>query len=173
MELGEDWIMSDTSRYTVTDHPTGGYGNTYSYSVRLPDVQQVPGAATRYYEDTAGRRRTWRSRAAAQRMADALNVVLDRTMAKQQETPADAPTLAQKVTASVDQRSRQYEGKITRQDGTDMDVEFPSMISAADFVANYRLSSLACVRSTDGMFNTPVVLTFDLDSYARSAGIEV
>lgn len=88
-----------TARYTVTEHSVysraaGREGYTLAYSVRLPDVQQVPGAATRYLETAAGRRRSFRSRFAAQEVADSLNAVLDRALAKQAAELAQAATEA-------------------------------------------------------------------------------
>lgn len=192
--------MSDTAKYTVTEHWTA---TSISYSVRLPDVQQMPGAATRYLETAAGRRRTFRSRLAAQAVADSLNPMLERALAKQepngrQDAPSDpavteynrnaaepwrlienrsAPTeltLAQKVIAAVNHWGSPYGAMIHGENGTDMDVEFPTMLQAASFVKAYDLEDVAKVATLDPRhFNQPVLITFTLAAYARANGIEV
>jgi hypothetical protein len=82
------------------------------------------------------------------------------------------PTLAQKVIASVNTWGQAYSAMVHGEDGIDIDVEFPTMYQAADFVRTYGLDGFACVRADGGgMFNTPVVITFTLEDYARTIGI--
>lgn len=85
-----------------------------------------------------------------------------------QPVPAEM-TLAQKVIASVNRTAGKFGGMIHGEDGTSIDVEFPGILQAANFVNTYRLGASAAITGQNReTFTDPVVITFALESYARA-----
>lgn len=169
--------MEDTTRYSVTEHAvfSANYGYTLTYSVRLPDVQQVPGAATRYLETVAGRRRAWRSRYAAQQVANSMNVVFERAMGNltaEATQQAAERQRAHDAHEGLDFGVKMHHGRVSsHNDGHgNVVLRFPNPLKAATWVAQWDLEREAVQVGDMGAYDQPVDVTLPFAAWMQAAG---
>lgn len=79
---------------------------------------------------------------------------------------------AKLVIDSVRVGAGQYGGEIIRENSVTADLEFPSVGKASDYVYTYQLEDVATIVTLDARrFNTPVLITFPLETYAQIHGL--
>lgn len=150
--------------------------------VERPDFILVTTATTARFDATPAEALAWVNQTIAKLPGRAhpkasLHAVARKLKAQalngRQDVPSEPEqTLAQKVVTSVNQWATPYGAAIHGEDGTTIDVEFPTMFKAADFVKTYELTESAVISGQNReTFTDPVLITISMEGYARALSI--